>query len=318
MHPDKVLVIDVGHLYDDTTHCNKRTDLTRYPGAVVVHGWMPERATVLKFLEGLDVVFSCETFYHPQFVELARSRKVKTVLAPNFEFLDRRVHPDLLAPPTDWHWRDLPDPKKVLPVPVAVERFPQRGFPATAEHFTHVVGRPAVHDRNGTMDLLKALRHVRADIEVTIRCQDRDFLASIDGYPINRRKVKLNLVGGHVDNYWDNYTGDVLLQPRRFGGLHLPALEALGAGMPVVMPDVSPNEWLPGDWLVPAGWCDSFIAKQRIDIYSANHHALAERIDHFATDAAFFTDARMEANRLAGEHSWDSLRETYIKTFEEL
>ena len=46
---------------------------------------------------------------------------------------------------------------------------------------------------------------------------------------------------------------DVVLHPRRYGSLNLVSKEALMSGLPVVMPDISPNkDALPADWLVPA------------------------------------------------------------------
>ena len=41
MQPDKTLVIDVGHLYNKTTHCNKRSYPDRYPDATVYSDWTP-------------------------------------------------------------------------------------------------------------------------------------------------------------------------------------------------------------------------------------------------------------------------------------
>ena len=72
MHPDRVLVIDVGHLYNDTDHSNKRTDLSRFPGALVSNGWIPNTSTIEQFCDGLDVIFTCEekdfTFCDREFV----------------------------------------------------------------------------------------------------------------------------------------------------------------------------------------------------------------------------------------------------------
>ena len=124
--------------------------------------------------------------------------------------------------------------------------------------------------------------------------------------------VKLRIDEGDTPNYWDNYRGDVLIMPRRFGGLCLPVNEALAAGMPAIMPNISPNEWLPTEWLVNAGWCTTFKAKQRVDIYSANHKALAAKIDQF-TDASFYTAAKVKAADLARGLSWHTLLPEYQK-----
>jgi glycosyltransferase involved in cell wall biosynthesis len=125
--------------------------------------------------------------------------------------------------------------------------------------------------------------------------------------------VLLHLDGADVTNYWDNYSsGDVLLMPRRFGGLCLPVNEALGAGMPVIMPDISPNNtWLPDEWLIPASRKGTFRAKQHIDFYSVDHRALAAKIDQLASDAEFYTKALATAADLREQLSWKNLLPEY-------
>lgn len=315
MQPAKTLVIDVGHLYDGGKHANKQTFRDRYPDAEFFPGWTPDPRTLQGFLDGLDVVFSAETFYSTDLPAMASQAGVRTVLQPNWEFIDKRYRPDLYAAPTLWHFDKIPGNKNHLPVPIATDRFVPTDFPTAGPlRFLHVIGRPAVHDRNGTQDLLDSLRYVRAEVTVSIRCQDTAYAGELLGRHSLPPNVTLDVSGGDTQDYWDNYAGhDVLLMPRRFGGLCLPAQEAVGAGMPVIMPNISPNEWLPAEWLVEAGWCDSFRAMQRVDIYSANHHALAAKIDQFATDAVFLKQARTDALRLRDEMSWAALKPKYLE-----
>ena len=58
MKPQKTLVINVGHLANTTSHCNKSTHLDRFPGSIVHRGWEPSAKTIATFLDGLDVVAS--------------------------------------------------------------------------------------------------------------------------------------------------------------------------------------------------------------------------------------------------------------------
>ena len=63
----------------------------------------------------------------------------------------------------------------------------------------------------------------------------------------------------------------------------LPMNEALAAGLPVIMTDIDPNnKILPQYWLVPAEKKTEFMARTMIDVYSADHAALAGRIAQFA------------------------------------
>lgn len=303
MHPAKTLLVDMSRDRGRPF----RPEL--YPGAVVSHG-IPPAYVLQEFLSDLDIVFSAETVYNNHLYALARQVGVKVVLQPNYEFLDRQAQPDLWAAPTRWHWDDLPEPKTHLPVPIATERFPDRSRPRRAMRFLHIAGRPAIHDRNGTEDLLAALQHVTARVEVTIRCQDADYVSKLLRHTVPSN-VQLGINCADTANYWDNYSGDVLVMPRRFGGLCLPAQEAIGAGMPVIMPDISPNQWLPADWRVPATHDGRFTARVPVDLYTVDHRALAAKIDQFATDPAFFAEACARTRQLAVEMSWDALKPEY-------
>lgn len=318
--PAKTMVVDCPSKAPLPIH------LDRFPDATVVHGF-PTAADCREFLDGLDVVYTAETPYNPQLFSLADELNVRTVLHYNFEFLAHLQHPHLPRPtlfaaPSMWRYGDVPFPNKTyLPVPIALDRFEgmQRDPKPTAKHFLHIVGRPAVGDRNGTTDLLAALPYVRSAVTVTIRCQDPAYVPSL----LHRRhipsNVELVIVSADIPNYWDAYLGaDVLVMPRRFGGLCLPVNEALGAGMPVIMPNISPNGWLPADWLVPATKTGSFMAKTRIDLHTTDPRALAACIDRFATDRAFYATAETIARDIAKRNSWEALLPEYQRVFASL
>jgi glycosyltransferase involved in cell wall biosynthesis len=305
MKPAKTIVVDLSaqkgnKLYPD-----------RYPDAEIVKDF-PTAEDFTAFLDGLDALFTCEIPYGYELFRLADEAGVKTVLQYNFEFLDylKRPHlptPTLFAAPSPWRFEDVPYAnKRLLPVPIATDRFNPTSKSGPAKHFLHIAGTPAVHDRNGTADLLKALRYVQSDITVTIKCQAPRYVPTL----LQRHQIPQNvtLIVDHseVVNYWDNYTGDVLILPRRFGGLCLPAQEALAAGMPVVMPSISPNEWLPADWLVPATLAGRFMTRTMIDLYTVDHRALAVKIEQLATDPAFYSAGDDQARSLAHELNRES------------
>jgi glycosyltransferase involved in cell wall biosynthesis len=321
MRPDKTLVIDVGHLHNPTEHCNKATFRDRHSNATYHRDWTPDAQLLRRFLHGLDVVFTAETPYNMELFKLARSMGVRTVLQYNFEFLPYLAQPylpapDMFAAPSMWRWDDVPLANKTfLPVPIATDRFDRRPFNSGQRHFLHVVGRPAVFDRNGTPDVLGALRHVKSDIRLTLKCQDANYLSQLRMSAHVPPNVELITDSTDVPNYWDNYSaGDVMILPRRYGGLCLPANEAIGAGMPVIMTDISPNnQWLPAEWLVPASKTAEFMAFNHIDVYVANHVALAAKIDQFASDEDFYSTAVECVTDLAKEYSWQNLRDDYEK-----
>jgi glycosyltransferase involved in cell wall biosynthesis len=304
MHPDKVMVVDCPSLKPLPI----RGDW--YYGATWVKG-LPTAADFRVWLKDLDVVYTAETGYSQALWQEADRAWVKTVLHANYEFLDRADSPTVWAAPSTWMFHDFPAGTVYLPVPVASDRFTTDATENVYPHFLHIVGRPAVYDRNGTRDLLDCLRLVQSEIVVTIKCQEPGYVESmIRPLPKN---VRLHVDSGDVANYWDLYTGhDVLIMPRRFGGLCLPVNEALAAGMPVIMPNISPNnDWLPSGWLVHATPAGSFRAKQLIEFYQTDARALAEKIDLFAQDADFRRTATDTALRLAKKLSWDELKPLY-------
>lgn len=313
LHPDATMVVDC----PSVNPLPLRRDW--YPKATWIRG-LPSASDFRKWLDGLSVVYTAETGYGQALWPEAERARVKTILHANYEFLDRNDRPTIWAVPSMWHFDEFPEPRQFLPVPIALDRFPDLQRPATATNFCHVIGRPAVHDRNGTRDLLAALPYVRSRVTVTIRCQDPAYVPSLLHARSIPANVELVIHSADIPNYWDLYAGqDVLVMPRRFGGLCLPVNEALGAGMPVIMPNISPNNtWLPADWLVPATKTGQFTAKTCIDIHATDPQALAAKIDQFATDRTFYAEAQTTARDLAKRNSWDALLPEYQRVLASL
>jgi glycosyltransferase involved in cell wall biosynthesis len=110
-----------------------------------------------------------------------------------------------------------------------------------------------------------------------------------------------------------------MVMPRRYGGLCMPVNEALGAGMPVIMPYISPNNsWLSKEWLTPAELKLTTIFRRgniSINVYKTDPTILAKLIDKFATDPHFYQNQAREARALAKKFSWDELAPLYNGTF---
>ena len=307
LNPVKTMVVDCPSMQPLQLH----TD--RFPGAHIVRG-LPTEHDYATFLDGLDVVYTAETGYGDLW-SVAQRMGVKTVLHANYEFLDPRDQPSVWAAPSLWNFDRFPAGATHLPVPIETDRFPITDKPLTASRFLHVVGRPAIHDRNGTLDLLLALQHVTATITVTMTCQVAGYVGSLIGDHQIRtpENVTLRLDSEDHDFYWTiYYNQDALILPRRFGGLCLPANEAVGAGIPVIMPDIDPNNtWLPAEWLTPSIMAGDFRAKQHIFWHRTDPEVLAEKIDQLALDNDFYVRALAKAHLLRDQLSWESLTPTY-------
>lgn len=306
--PVKTLVLDLSGLNGVEQHPD------RYPDGIFIKG-IPTDSDLRGFLEGLDLVFLCETPLNYNLFSIAREMGVKTVIQPNWEFLDYLNQPnlplpDLFALPSKWHWEDFPfDNKIFLPVPVDKPQSINREVGSTRT-FLHIAGRPAHKDRNGTDIVLEAAKHIPW-ARFIIRIQDRDYIKTA---PDN-----VSVITKNETNYWQLYqSGDVLVMPRRYGGLCLPVNEALATGMPVIMPDIDPNNrWLPEEWLVPAKITDQFEARSKVDVHSVRPFDLADKIYHFAKMKNFGSQAT-KAKKIADGISWETLRPRYLKVFEKL
>lgn len=305
LHPDRVLLIDPGPDKRFTQHPERFAawDVTT---ARWTAGRLDERV-VRPWLQGLDVVYTAETPYDARLPQWAAEAGCGVVVHANPEFLNAQ---DAAAAVTWWAatpWRldHLPARTRVVPMPVPA-------VPATrvdAEkserlvRFLHVAGWPAVGDRNGTGIVAEAAQRMRSDAEVLIRGQHRD----VTRY--RRLTPRLKVAAGNVADQWDLYRdADVLVMPRRFGGLCLPVLEALACGLPVVMPDYSPNEVWPGP-RVPAVEGQAVATRAGlIPLYETDAVALAATLDELATNPEVLDKHRQEARDWAAANTWDALR----------
>jgi glycosyltransferase involved in cell wall biosynthesis len=312
--PCRALVIDSSRLgKGDVLKC----DLTKYPDQKAIqldknfsnYGWMPYDV-MSQFLNGIDVLFCIETPYDYRIFEEARKRGIKSILQFNYEFLEYPSglpEPDLFAAPSLWNYDKVPEPKAFVQVPVNLSKFKQQPAKNT---FLHIAGRPAAHDRNGTQILLNALKFVKSEITLTIKSQ-----GFINPVPVPKN-VKLIIDNRNQPKYQDNYTGGTLIIPRKYGGLCLPINEALGAGMPVVATDISPNNlWLPKEWLIPAKKTISFQCRKSIDVYESQPEHLAAKIDQFCQDD-FYSRAVSIVNDFRQDISWAKWRPIYHEIFD--
>lgn len=320
--PCKALVIDFSAMAPPLKDI-LNPNLDWYPGQTVfkwgsthnTRGDIP-REVISEFIKDIDILFAMETPYDYNIFEMCRERGVKTILQLNYEFLDFPSFlppPDLFLAPSLWHYNDIPEPKKYVPVPVNTKRF---DFPGLNQNtFMHVLGRQAAYDRNGTEILLRSLRYVKNNITLRIKTQ-MPLQVSKAIIPSN---VDLFLDYSNKKNYSENYFhGGVMVMPRRYGGLCLPFHEAIAAHMPVITTNISPNNsWLPEEWLVPANHEHSFNAKKRIEVFQADPIALAEKIDQFC-DKEFYSNAVARAAEIKKIISWETLLPDYYETFKEV
>lgn len=314
MQPERTLLVEMGR----GAHRQFDTHYEWYPGATRVTfagGRLPEHDT-RRWLKGLDVVFAAETFYDPDFYDWADSAGVATVVQANPELLRPLdvlpQSPTAWWAPTSWRLEHLPEGTRVVPVPVADDRFsfriPERAGPLRV---LHVEGHRALADRNGTNLVYAALRRVVGPMQLTMLTQERR-----QSVPVTRRArpgLQIKSQAGGVGNYWDLYADqDVLVLPRRYGGLSLVAQEAMASGLAVVMTDAEPqcSTWP----IVPVRGRPSDTVKMNcgsVQLTDANPVELARVLTELAHDPESLQAAQIESLKWAMQNRWSVLADTY-------
>lgn len=317
MNPDRTLVVDMGPLARGFP-----MHLDRFPGATVVpyNGGTFDEYSARRWLKGLDCLYVPETPYDFRLLTWAEESGTATIVHTMPEFFHWARNPDLPRPtvwwnPTTWRSHLLPDEVQTVPVPVAMDRFDELAQRRNANEknaiptFAHVAGHRAMADRNGTRTFLMALRHLTAPMRVLVLGQDR----RMPSRGAVSRVVTVESRLGGVADYWRLYEGaDVLVMPRRYGGLALPVQEAMGAGLAIVMTDTEPQRstW-PVD-LVPSTPTGSIeTSGGTVELVEASPRALARAMDLLATDLAWLNTRRIDARKWALRHSWERLRPLY-------
>jgi glycosyltransferase involved in cell wall biosynthesis len=167
----------------------------------------------------------------------------------------------------------------------------------------------AVGDRNGTATFLAALQKVRTPVEVFLHQPDKEVrvpqrrLASL---PAN---IRVKQTSDYLPSMKSLYQwADMVVLPRKYAGLCLPAFEAFGYGCLVMMPDVDPQVNWPivgieaersRPWRMKGG---------RIPIWEVSPNLLAERLETVLDWSVHDVVRRSERGRQWAESmSWEAL-----------
>ena len=274
-------------------------------------GWLDER-TVRAWLDGLDVVYTAESDYDPRLPDWCDVAGCALVRHANPE----QLSPDEVAAagstvwwaPTDWRLEHLPAGTRVVPMPVDAP--PQvssnLGGPV---RFVHSMGHHAEGDRAGTQVVSDAVRRLEWPCRVDVFCQDRR-MSTVFKAPDG---VELRVRTRGVVDRWEQFAGaDVLVLPRRYGGLSLPTLEALAAGLVVVMPDCPPNRVWPGPKLRVQGWRKVGMRCGRVSVADPSPQHLTQIMNGLARDAGRVERWKAESRAWAEANSWEALRPLWL------
>lgn len=305
MHPERVLLTDLSEIHAINSRNAKRVSTVDWFDGYYhkkVKG-MPSEEVCRWLLNGVDVLFVVETPLQWEIFKWAKEMGVKTVLQYNFEFFEyaqRSVpKPDLFLAPSPWNIDRVRQygEVKYLPVPIATDKIKRREI-TQARTFVHIVGHKAHLDRNGTEIVRQSIRYVKnKNIEIKIHDQSKN----------------------ELDNYADLYNeGDVLLMPRRYGGLSLTIQEATSSGMPVVTTEKDP--YAGEDCTItisPPYDQESLKLKAPVEAYSADPVELAKTIDYLS-GLDSISHLSEKAYRWAEKRSWKNMEHQYQEMLEGL
>jgi glycosyltransferase involved in cell wall biosynthesis len=285
LNPHKILLINSQFFNNNKQYPDWYKDYNVYS----TKKGMPTTKEIIFFLKDVDVVISCETFYHLDLVDLARKQGTKTILQYNYELFGNLTNPDwslpdVLLSPSLWNI-DIVKEKfgskcEVIHLPPPTDeslfnKAKENNLSKNHNRILHIGGKKAAKDRNGTESIFEMIKYSKEDYELVIKSQTPLDIVCKDP------RVKIEI--GNPANREDMYDGfDAMILPRRYAGLCLPMNEALLSALPVFMTDISPNNTiLPKDWLVESSKTGSFRTKLMVDIYSIAPDKFANIVDEY-------------------------------------
>lgn len=277
-----------------------------------------------KFLDGLDAVFSVETLYDWDIANRCRQRGIKTVIQGNPEFYvhhlndlrlpgEQLAHPDLWVWPTTWMFDDgrLPN-NHLLPVPApTVAAQPSADPEDETLRILHVAGHAALGDRNGTLVFANTLPLIGTKVHVTMVGQDGALPAT---RPSKWLTFEANPKG--VKDRWDLYRNQhLVILPRRYGGLCLPAIEACTQGVVPLMPAAPENSLWPIHGLPAQRARLQRTPGGRVPTWAVRPNTLAAEIDKINRNRGLLGKAQSDCLKWARSNTWDKWRAEYERAF---
>lgn len=257
-----------------------------------------------ELLDTCDRLIFIETPHDWSIIPKARAQGIKVILVAMYECTRYPFpyYPDVLVGCSAIeveHYKNLKCAIPCVHINAPVEM--KWSLHETAKTFIHNSGHGGLGGRNGTTELLDAMRYVNSPIKLIVRTQNGT-LHSDDS--------RVEIVHGSIpyEELWA--TGDVMILPEKFGGSFLPMQEAFAAGFPVMASDRFPtNTWLPRELLIPVKGYKKERIGAEFDCAILDPIKIAETIDKwYNKDITKFSKLGKE---WAKENSWKKLKKKY-------
>jgi len=294
---------------------------------------IPDIAACTWLNKEIDVIFVCETPLNYELFRIAKDKGNRVVQQYNYEFLDyfrnnRITPPSLFAAPSSWNIDKVKDLNLARTenwsVPVDTNKINFRKI-NKLETLVHIVGRPTIADRNGTIEFCKVIKHFKNRFRYKIYVQLPEDPRAIDNFRLVKEELTdtfneygdlIEVITNCDNNELMYESGDALILPRKYGGLCLPMYEALSAGMPVIMTNISPNyNILPAEWLANTGLESHIVTHSPIPVHKAQLSSLISAIELLEDNIEV---ANIQARLIAEKNSWDNAKDVYLDRLTEL
>lgn len=318
IQPDAILLVDLDeHKRRGDSQFHRFADLLGHVETCTSDVIPP--AQLVSFARQVDVLLTVECLYTGTGMTSEKTWRAvndvtTTVLVANPElWAGYPAHRIVL--PTMWEQHRLPDATVILhPVDVAAVES-RRRVRETAKIFLHVEA-PAMLDRNGTELVAKSLQHVTEPCTLIVRShqpQRRSILRNITQVG----NVKVVWDDRRVPDWQDGYDDDVdvLLLPRRYGGLSMVVQEAAALGVPSIMLDLDPQrtERWPG-WCVPARvHRRSLMRGGEFDVHTCEPTVLAAAVNGAARGELDLNGESHRALAWSAARSWPHVKDQWAR-----
>ncbi len=279
----------------------------------------PKWLTQVKYAEtflAAKVALFFETPFEWKLLDFCRERGIKTALMPMYECMPETLpaKPDLFVNPSEIDQEYYSDGVRLnVPVPKHVT-WRKRTIVKT---FVHNAGNGGLRGRNGTLEFLECLRHVKSPAKFILRTQTplpevAERMLAKDG------RVEVREGCFPQETLWGE--GDAFVFPDKFNGLSMPLQEARAAGMLVIATNRYPaNYWLPREPLIPTVGKVQARVSARCNSFSESivePKDLAEVIDAwYGRDVSSYSESGREWGHA---NSWDLLRPRWVELLETL
>lgn len=283
------------------------------------------------FLSDIDILLIFQNPLIRRVIPMAKEKGKKICWITMYECMPATSkyyqYSDIFICPSELDYREFSfDNKVLLSIPVNHNKivYKERSI---AQKFLHIVGWPSAIQRNGTLEVLKAVPFVKGSFKLTLNIQDfYDFKVELD--------LRVVVQVQDITNYWEVFGNhDVLVFPITYGAISMPIMEALASGMPVIGPNLFPfNTYLDEKFLIEPNkiWHDdqrtslTLEADQVEEEYSnrsilkilISPQKIADKISE-VLNTDLIQSSRMSYD-ISRQFAWDTLGPRYAYIFNQL